>query len=42
MNLKKNTFNFASSFKKYCQIIMKENENNVDIILIYFNDLNIM
>ena len=26
----KNTFNFASSFKKYCQIIMKENEN-------YFN-----
>ena len=38
----KNTFNFALSFKKYCQIIMKENETYVDIILIYFNDLNIL
>ena len=28
--------------KKYYQIIMKENENYVDIILIYFNSLNIM
>ena len=37
-NESKCTFNFASSFKKYCQIIMKEN----DIILIYFNDLNIL
>ena len=37
----KNTFNFALNFKKYYQIIMKENENIYKIMLIYFNSLNI-
>ena len=42
MNLKKNVLLILHQvLKKYYQIIMKENETYVDIILIYFNDLNI-